>query len=138
MTSLKVTRFLPGNFTKFPNIPENRSDSFPVRMVIADWSTPTPVLHSPLHHKRAPGLVPFHHMLNSKLHLAYSKEARPRERKEEMRHSCFVSFHSQARLWRRLGNYSCVFGVNPGSLGLAPLIIGPFSKHLLTSFLHSL
>lgn len=133
-----MTRFLPGNFTKFPNIPENRSDSFPVRVVTADWSTPTPVLHSPLHHKRAQGLVPFHHMLNSKLHLAYSKEGRPRERKEEMRHSRFTSFHSQAWLWRRLGNYSGVFGVNPGSLGLASLIFGPFSKRLLTCFLHSL
>lgn len=133
-----MTRFLPGNFTKFPNISENRSDSFPVRVVTADWSTPTPVLHSPLHHKRAQGLVPFHHMLNSKLHLAYSKEGRPRERKEEMRHSCFTSFHSQAWLWRRLGNYSGVFGVNPGSLGLASLIFGPFSKRLLTCFLHSL
>lgn len=138
MTSLKVTRFLPGNFTKFPNIPEHWSNSFPVRMVIADWSTPTPVLHFPLHHQRATDLVPFHHMLNSKLHLAYSKAARPREKTEEMRHSCSVSFHGQARLWRRLGNYSGVFGVNPGSLGLASLITGPCSKHLLTGLLHSL
>jgi hypothetical protein len=97
-------------------------------MGTAEGSTPTPVLHVPCYHKGAPGLENFHRILKDPIcrDLAFSKEARPRDRKEEMRHSCAASSLSVARhdcggVW---GMSLVFFGVTPGSLGLASLILG--------------